>query len=322
MRFRTEIPPFRAPFSLSPDHPAVMLGSCFSDHITSRMRSCLWRAVNPFGTLFNPISIAAALRLSLLPEEEALECFRASLFGENPVNSRFFGSKMSAADPHAAQARFLEASRSLMSALDSAQALFITFGTAWVYALSGEPEVIVGNCHKQPASLFTRRRLSVEEITDEWIALAALLRERVPGLKLVFTVSPVRHLKDGFTGNSRSKAVLLLATEQLTSAIPDSFYFPAYELINDDLRDYRFYNPDLVHPSPQSVEYVWEHFCAAFLDKEAMETLREGGRIAAGYAHRPIIADAEADAHRLETLSASAARFIERHPGMLIPEGF
>lgn len=320
MRFRTEIPPFRAPFTLSPKHPAVMLGSCFSNKMSERMRGCLWRAVNPFGTLFNPISIAGALRLALQPEDIAELRFRESLFGDSPVHSRLFGSRLSAHDADSAVKAFLEALRSLRTALASAEALFVTFGTAWVYALSSNPEVIVGNCHKQPASLFIRRRLSIEEIVEEWSSLADVVLERFPNLHIVFTVSPVRHLKDGFEGNSRSKAVLQLAVERLTASIPGSYCFPAFELITDDLRDYRFYAPDLVHPSLQAVDYVWERFRSAFLDNEGENILKEGARLAAGFAHRPLVNDPHTESVRLSGLRQSASDFHRRHPGMLDPE--
>ena len=319
MRFRTEIPPFRAPFTLSPEAPAVMLGSCFSDHVSTRMRAGLWKVVNPFGTLFNPISIAAAVRLSLLPEDQALSSFRKSLFGNSPVHSRFFGSRMSGADSQSAEQRFIAAYHAIREALASAEALFVTFGTAWVYALSSDPEMIVGNCHKQPASFFIRRRLSVQEIVEEWSSLASVIRSHFPNLHLIFTVSPVRHLKDGFEGNSRSKAVLQLAIEQLLDSVPDSFYFPAFELINDDLRDYRFYGPDLVHPSQQAVDYVWERFKDTFLDATGVSILREGERITAACAHRPLILEPGSETTRDNTLKALVYDFLNRHPSMLSP---
>lgn len=317
MRFRTEIPRLRAPFTLSPERPVVMLGSCFSDNITEKMRSCLWPAENPFGTLFNPISIAAALRLSLMPEKTGADEFRSSLFGHSPIHSRFFGTKLSAIDADGAEMRFLHASGSIRKMLDEAQALFVTFGTAWVYALADHPEIIVGNCHKQPASLFIRRRLTIKEIVNEWVSLAEALRERWPNLHIIFTVSPVRHLKDGFEGNSRSKAVLQLAVEQLTEAIPDSYYFPAYELLNDDLRDYRFYAADLAHPSQQAIEYIWERFCETFLDKEGAMILKEGNLISRGYAHRPMMHDPQSESKRRDTLNAASNDFGMRHPSML-----
>lgn len=288
MKFRTEYRPERGDVSLSPMRPVVLLGSCFAENIAARMRRCLWKASNPAGTLYNPLSIERAIRL-LLFEKDLIGVFKESLFKEGRfLRSWLFDSKTSSEYQSDILPMMIRMSDSLRSDLMAGKALFVTFGTAWCYFLTERPEYVVANCHKQPASTFTRRRLSVDEIADCWENLAMDLRRMFPGLEIIFTVSPVRHLKDGFEGNARSKATLLLAVERICSRLPFCSYFPAYEIVNDDLRDYRFYASDLTHPSDDAVEYIWEIFRSTYLDAEGEALLKEGEKIVKGWLHRPL----------------------------------
>lgn len=169
----------------------------------------------------------------------------------------------------------------------AAEWVLITFGTAWVYELDGR---VVANCGRRPAHLFTRRRLSVDEIVERF---DALLGGVLAGRRVVFTLSPVRHLKDGAEENSLSKAILRLAIAELVDRHPDAVYFPAWEIVNDDLRDYRFYGADMAHPSAEAVEYVWEKFAAAALDPCAMKLIPEIENILRATEHRPFNADSQ-----------------------------
>lgn len=289
MKFRTPYEPELSPPRLSPAKPIVMLGSCFSDNIAAKMRESLWRAENPLGTLYNPFSISRALQLMLTPlglEEKLAE----TLFESYGLwHSRMFDSRMSAVERGVSMKAMLEAASRLHSLLQDAGAMTVTFGTAKVWELAGEPGCVVGNCHKQPASEFTTRRLSVGEIADEWTRTIEMLREEFSGLPVIFTVSPVRYLKDGFAENARSKATLLLAVEEICRRLPDCFYFPAYEIYMDDLRDYRYYASDLIHPSDEGVEYVWDMFRKTYLGPEEEEILKTGREIVSRYHHRPNI---------------------------------
>ena len=166
-------------------------------------------------------------------------------------------------------------------ALRRADRVLLTLGTAWVYEHNGQ---VVANCHRQPATEFVRRRLGVAEITG---AFSALLAGPLAGKEVILTVSPVRHLGDGLEGNAVSKATLRLAAEELAAAHAAVHYFPAYEVLNDDLRDYRFYADDLVHPSPQAIQYVWEKFIPAVLSDEARRLLPDVRHIVVAAAHRP-----------------------------------
>lgn len=322
MKFRTEYKVAGRAFVLDTCRPVVLLGSCFADNISAKMKSCLWEAENPLGTLYNPLSIASALSVCLgfVGNESTgdgsgsvegfgedrdrdmsaqLMSFEESLFKAGGMwRSWLFDSKMSAESREDVVYAFEERCRHLDALLSRAEVLFVTFGTAWCYYIGRK---LVANCHKQPAAMFERRRLSVREIVDTWRDLRDRLRERYPRLQVVFTVSPVRHLKDGFEGNARSKAILQLAVEELCGGVSSGgrggevsqgvegcYYFPAYEIVNDDLRDYRFYASDLVHPSEEAVEYIWEKFKEMYMDEKGVQRLKEGESISRGLGHRPL----------------------------------
>lgn len=169
-------------------------------------------------------------------------------------------------------------------ALAAAGYLILTWGTAWIYRLA-ESGRVVANCHRQPASCFVRERLSAADIVNRY---AALLEGALAGKQVLLTVSPVRHLKDGFAENSLSKAVLRTAAAELTGRFPNVFYFPSFEIMNDDLRDYRFYAEDMVHPSPQAVDYIWEKFVAFSMRNSTLALLPEIEKLAAAVSHRII----------------------------------
>lgn len=288
MKFRTEYIPSKSGYTLDPSRPVALIGSCFADNMARKMRECRWEAFNGAGTLYNPISIAKVLDLILFDDdwEKNLKDF---LFeSEGYVHSWLFDSHFSRRSAEELISTVGELRMNFRNTLENARALIVTFGTAWCYFLDKKPDYVVANCHKMPQSLFSRRRVSVDDIVCVWDGLCGKLREIYPNLKVIFTVSPVRHLRDGFEGNARSKATLLLAAEEICNRVGDAIYFPAYEILTDDLRDYRFYASDLVHPSDQAVEYIWEIFCKTFLDAKGENLLKDGSKIYKRMNHRPI----------------------------------
>ena len=329
MLFRTEYVPAKANFTLTPRRPVVMLGSCFSDNIASKMRDAIWDAVNPLGTLYNPVSIASSLETFLFSEDFEKR-FGESLFQDSQGKWRsFFGDFRFAGNIREESfEKALAAKEELQSKLSKADALFITFGTSICYALCPECNegieskgcydriepnptptrsdlisATVANCHKLPASRFEKYRLSIEDIAEIWIPICKRLKESFPQLRIVFTVSPVRHLKDGFVANNRSKSILLLAIEDICNRLNFCSYFPAYEILNDDLRDYRFYASDMAHPSEQAVDYIWEIFKKTYLDSEGMNLIKEGEKIMRMKNHRPLIAtDREREQYSANTM--------------------
>lgn len=325
MKFRTDFIPEKASFSIDPSLPVVLLGSCFAQNIAGRMRRSLWNAVNPFSTLYNPLSIERTLRASILSSDRD-KIFSDSIFDAGDrVCSWLADSRFSAESRRDVLAELSTKADELDKALKIAPVMFVTFGTSWCYFLADRPDYVVANCHKQPASDFIRRRVSVDEIVNIWLDLSSSLKEKYPQLRIVFTVSPVRHMKDGFAGNSHSKAVLLLAVEEICNRLDYCHYFPAYEIVNDDLRDYRFYASDLVHPSEEAVEYIWEIFRATYLDPAGEAILKEGEKLLKAWQHRPLPNATkepsperrEKEGVRLNEIRLRHAAFLSLHPHML-----
>lgn len=289
MKFRTEYRPQPSSLRLSPEHPVVLLGSCFSQNIARKMIECDWEAFNGVGTLYNPLSIAKVLDL-LLFDNDFFTTTKKSLFQapDGLIHSWFFDTHFSRMSADECISAIENCRKNLVSTLSQAETLIVTFGTAWCYFLTEDKE-IVANCHKMPQDMFVRRRISIKEIVDVWTQFCQQLKNRFPNLSIIFTVSPVRHMKDGFEGNARSKATLLLAVEEICSLYDFCHYFPAFEIISDDLRDYRFYATDLVHSSDSAVEYIWEIFRQTFLDSRGENLLKEGNRRYKALNHRPIL---------------------------------
>ena len=279
MKFRTEIDIAPLGVKIGYGNRILALGSCFAEHIAGRLAEARFRIVtNPTGILFNPLSIAAALRS--YADEAPVQHTELDFDGELWFHYGFHGS-LSAASPDEALSAMNAARKAGAEALRRADRVLLTLGTAWVYEHNGQ---VVANCHRQPATEFVRRRLGVAEITG---AFSALLAGPLAGKEVILTVSPVRHLGDGLEGNAVSKATLRLAAEELAAAHAAVHYFPAYEVLNDDLRDYRFYADDLVHPSAQAIQYVWEKFIPAVLSDEARRLLPDVRHIVVAAAHRP-----------------------------------
>ena len=285
MKFRTEIS--ITPLTERLNHSAKIfaLGSCFAERISERLARAKFSVEsNPFGVLFNPASIANAIeRLSagrtfavcdITAGKECYFSFDAHSSLDGKTNTEAFANLNKAVAQGA-------------KSLDEADWVILTFGTAWVYEREGK---VVANCHKQPASQFERRRLSIEEIVERYSHLfEAALRDK----QIILTVSPVRHIGDGLQENSLSKATLRLAVEELVAKYENVHYFPSYEILIDDLRDYRYYAEDLAHPSKVAVDYVWERFCEAMLSTKAQEQLPKIEQIVAAAEHRPFNPEGE-----------------------------
>ncbi|MBO6306270.1 MAG: GSCFA domain-containing protein [Paludibacteraceae bacterium] len=235
----------------------LLLGSCFSDEMGNEMAHRGFHVTaNPFGTLYNPLSIANAVNYQLSIVHSQLPLVEYDGLWHSMAHHGSF-SRPTKEETEAAVMASVEL---MQQALSEATVVIVTFGTAWVYEMNGE---IVGNCHKMPESFFTRRRLSVEEIVTAWQPII----NSHPGKHWLFTVSPIRHIRDGLHENQLSKATLLMAVERLSSleGRPGGVtYFPSYEILLDELRDYRFFADDLVHPSSLAVNYIWERFADTF----------------------------------------------------------
>lgn len=323
MKFRTEYDARPSEKPLNPEQSVVLIGSCFTDYIGERMRTCRWAAYpNITGTLFNPSSIAKTLEIACT-WENPFEVIKDSLANRDQLwMSWLTDSGCTTYSKRDTDDRVFNRFFHLRKNLSKAYTLIVTFGTAWIYELTARPGYVVANCHKFPADTFTRRRLTTKEIVAEWTTLIKLLAEKYPDIRIILTVSPVRHLKDGFEGNSRSKAILQLACEEICERCPTAEYFPSYEIVNDDLRDYRFYSSDMVHPSPEAVDYIWEKFQDRYLTKASRALLAEGEKITKHLNHRPIMYGGSELAEYMASLQHSEAidrynAFMKAHPTML-----
>lgn len=262
----------------------LTLGSCFSENIGTKLKDgCFDVDINPFGVLFNPFSISESIKLLLQKKTFTSNdlFYHNSLWGSFTHSTHFSDSNAEKC-LHNINSRFEKASDSL----NSTDYLIITFGTAWVYKLA-ESEKIVANCHKLPSTKFIRERLGANEISETYSELITNLHAINPKLNIIFTVSPVRHWKDGPTENNISKGILLQAVQEIVSAHSQTYYFPAYEILLDELRDYRFYAPDMLHPSEVAVDYIFDAFTKVYFNAETLNCFKQVKQVQTGLAHRP-----------------------------------
>ncbi len=291
--FRTEVEVKRADSLISYDSRLLFMGSCFATNMGRYFEhSCLNVQVNPFGVLYNPFSIAASIE-RMIRQDNFTE---ADVKLHNDSYHTFYHHSQFNHPDKAELLKQINESLSLSSdSIRRSDVLIITFGTSWVYEHK-ELEMVVSNCHKYPSRLFHRYRLSVDVIVERYRKLLKALHDLNPKLRVIFTVSPVRHWKDGAHGNQLSKATLLLAIEQLCSHANFVSYFPAYELLLDDLRDYRFFADDMLHPSVKAVEYIRNKFIESQFDASAKEVLKQLSKLIRAANHRPF--NTASDAHQ------------------------
>ena len=255
----------------------LLLGSCFADNIGSKFLEHYYQAtINPFSTLYNPASIALSITDSQYPISDSQIIHHNGLWHSMMHHGAFSGVVKEEVSLRCAQSREL-----LQQALHEATTVVVTFGTAWVYEMEGR---VVANCHKMPANRFVRRCMTVQEIVDMWQPIVEKASEK----HWIFTVSPIRHIKDGLHANQVSKAILLQAVDILTAKCsnkpidgltsnaiqPILSYFPSYEIMLDELRDYRFYAEDMVHPSDVAVEYIWKRFVDTYMTTDTQAEMR------------------------------------------------
>ncbi|MDR2823590.1 MAG: GSCFA domain-containing protein [Prevotellaceae bacterium] len=285
MKFLTQMDIMPASVKIDYRSRILSFGSCFSENIGYRLQRAMFQIdTNPFGVLFNPASIAQ--NIEILSENKN--------FSENHLskrNSFFFNFAFDTSFSATTAERCLEKINArfvpAVENLKNADFLLITLGTAFVFELRQTGE-IVANCHKLPAENFTRRRLSVDEIILIFEKLFSKLKIINPKLHIILTVSPVRHTKDGLHENNLSKSILLLSAEKLEKIFENVSYFPAYEIVLDELRDYRFYAPDLLHPSETAIDYVWEKFAATYFSAQTQKTVNLAEKFTADCEHIPL----------------------------------
>lgn len=271
----------------------LSMGSCFSQYMGDKMKTCGMRIINnPFGILYNPGSIEGALHRLISGKAYTSE----DLFRSNDVYASLdHHSDFSGIDADKVLEQMNASLKDGSDAIRQASNILVTLGTSFYYE-HRETQQVVANCHKLPSTAFERRMVSVEEIVSGFKTLMETIRAFNPRLQWLFTVSPVRHWKDGAADNQWSKARLICAVRALETQFDYAHYFPAYEIMMDELRDHRFYNPDLIHPSDQAVELIWERFSKTHLSDQAREINTSVRKIRARQEHRPL--NPQSEQHR------------------------
>ena len=312
MNFHTEIPFQKQEFNqIDYNSKVLFLGSCFSENIAAKFSYFkLQSLVNPFGILFHPKAIETFITNAINEKEYSEE----DIFKHNELWHTFEAhSRLSSL----AKNDLLEALNILIKEtheyLKTASHIILTFGTSWIYRFI-ETDRYVANCHKVPHKKFLKEIFSVEQIQESLEAIDALIRSLNPEVTIINTVSPVRHLKDGFVENSISKSHLIAGVHEVVASNKRQFYFPSFELMMDELRDYRFYTKDMIHPNEVAIDHIWERFKSVWILEDAHSLIKEIDSIQKGMAHKPF--HSESDAHHafLQQLETRKDQIISKFP--------
>lgn len=314
MNLQTKIPLSKQTHGLiNYESKMLLLGSCFSENIGNKLAYYKFKStLNPFGILFHPLAIenliARAINKDYYSDDEVFEhneqwhCYDAHSYLSASSKEELLQSLNNAID--AANKQIHESTH-----------IIITLGTAWVYR-HVETDSIVANCHKVPQKKFSKELLSVDEIQTSIEAIVSLVQSVNRDAKIIFTVSPIRHIKDGFVENQRSKSHLIAAIHQVVEPRKQRFYFPSYEIVMDELRDYRFYTEDMIHPSSLAIDYIWERFKQVWIDDSIMSIMDDVEVVQKGLAHRPFNPNSEAHQKFLQNLELKKTKLQERYPFM------
>lgn len=289
----------------------LLLGSCFSENIGNILSYFKFQAnQNPFGILFQPKAIENLITKVINEESytkndltfnnERWHCFDAH-------------SSLSAADKNELLENINTALIQTKKQLEEATHIIITLGTSWVYRFI-ETDVIVANCHKVPQKKFLKELLTVDEISETLESSIALIKSINTNISVILTVSPVRHLKDGFVENMRSKSHLIAGVHTIVNSRNNIHYFPSYEIVMDELRDYRFYNEDMIHPNKTAINYIWEKFVSSWFSEESQITMEEIETIQKGISHRPFNESSEQHQQFLKNLELKKKILTQKHP--------
>lgn len=316
MKYPSETPLFRTvvdlpqwPFRMFPADGFVFLGSCFAQHVGSRFADYGMQAtVNPLGVLYNPLSIERVIMQTVQP------CVEPYIFQhEGQFRCWLAGTQHIADTAEDCAAQIRETLSGLKHGIENARYVFITLGTNVVYRHK-QLDAVVCNCHRVPQQAFVEERIPLDQCTESLLCTVKSLLEINPDIRLIFTISPYRYAKYGYHGSQLSKSVLLLAVESVCESLPDAcHYFPSYEILLDELRDYRFYAEDMHHPSAQAIDYIWSRLAQCGFSTQTMQYLKEYEPIRKGLLHRPLQANAEEEKARRADLECKAAAIRQKY---------
>ena len=313
MNFTTRIPISKSENPIDYNSKIVSLGSCFAENIGEKFEYFKFQnTVNPFGIIFNPISIENIISRIVHQEHfteediffhnERWHCYEVHSELSNPDKDEFLANLN----------LIIQQSNNLIT---KSTHIIITYGTSWIYKLKASNK-IVANCHKLPQKEFDKEILSVEVIQKSIQNTIALIQKVNPNCNVIFTISPVRHIKDGFVENQRSKAHIITALQASNFQLPSSSYFPSYEIMMDELRDYRFYSEDMLHPNQVAIDYIWERFFQTQITEAIYPIMEEVGTIQKGLAHRPFNPDAESHKEFLYSINKKIVKLQTQFPQM------
>jgi hypothetical protein len=312
MDFRTRVHISKPNISICHSTQMMLFGSCFSENIGDKLLDYRFRAdVNPFGILYNPLSISRAIRLLLAGTQPVSET--DLIFHNEMYHSLMHHGDFSDINKNVCLENIAKRFSSASDSIHKTDIFLITFGTAYVYKWKETGEV-VGNCHKIPAEKFSRFRLSVDEIVSEWSEIISEIESENKNAKFVFSVSPIRHWKDGAHENQVSKSILHLAIDALQNRFDEVHYFPAYEILLDELRDYRFFAEDMMHPSPVAIKYIWERFSETYFENKTKTINEEWSHILRANQHRSINPETRAHRKFLEQTRLKTKAFYKKYP--------
>jgi hypothetical protein len=281
--FRTTFPISEAKHKILLHTPVLTLGSCFADVVGNQLKNNkLEVSANPFGTLFNPLSIFKLLSSTYIQADERLYAQNQEAWVHYDFHSQFSGNTKEELKDSINQ----KLSNIHSHLIPHTSYLILTFGTSFIYKLL-QPQTYVANCHKMPKNLFEKDLLSVKDICKAFAILHKDLQAINPDLRIILTVSPVRHTKDGMAENQVSKSIIRAACHYLTADYENVEYFPAYEIMMDDLRDYRFYKPDMIHPNEVAEQYIFDKFSETYFDASLKEFIKKWQPIQKALDHRP-----------------------------------
>lgn len=315
MKFSTVVPIVKLPKQLTYGDKILSLGSCFAVNIGKKFKQFQFQnVVNPFGILFHPKAIEQIVEYAY----SGYEFSEKDVFCHNEIWSCFaVHSDMNELEEEDIITKLNIKLFDLQAALKESSLLILTFGTAWVYEYCQTGE-IVANCHKVPQSEFVKRLLNYDEIVESYLRIIYLVKELNPNIQIMFTLSPVRHIKDGIVENQRSKALLHAAMQDVLEQLKGTelFYFPSYEIMMDELRDYRFYKADMLHPNEIAIDYIWEKFVENCIAEDSISVMKKVDEVQKGLNHRPFNPTATQHLNFLDTLIEKIDFLLEKYPFM------
>jgi len=322
MKFKISLPVKPSPYPIEYKDKLMLIGSCFTENMGTKLQYHLFETFeNPHGILFNPVSVQNAIEDYISNKKYTA----ADLFLLNDVwNSWNHHSRFSGITQQDALDKINDSIHDAHLFLKTAKHLMITLGSAWLYSLNEQApnsnKAVVANNHKAPANWFTKRLLKPLELQTSLQKLVADLKSFNPQLHIVFTISPVRHLREGLVENNRSKAVLIQAVHDLIAENTHTEYFPAYEYVIDDLRDYRFYAEDMVHPNYTATNYVWEQFVDTYVRPETQAIMKQVAELQLAMNHKPFFAGSADHQKFLHSCMDKTEKLVAQYPYLPLQE--